>query len=129
MKKTLLLAGLAIALTAPVAQAGGLHLRGGVDKIDVPALVSLLNSQGGSLANFRGKLVSNPHSWLRSHRYSWLRTEYKPSYRDPEGGGGGYCPPSVPEGGNAMGVLAASVLGLGIAGYRYGQRRRVLGAA
>jgi hypothetical protein len=128
MKKTILLAGLVIALSAPAAQAAGLRLRSGVEKIDVPALVSLLGSQGGSLANFRGKLVSNPRSWLRSHRYS-LRSEYQWTYQDPEGGTGGYCPPSVPEAESMMGVLAASLLGLGIAGYRYGQRRRVLGAA
>jgi hypothetical protein len=129
MKMKLLLVGLVLALGAPAVQAAGLHLQSCAvqEKIDVPALVSLLGSPGDSLANFRGRLVSNPRSWLRSHQGAWLRNEHQSTYNDPEGGTGGGTP-SVPEPEGLAGVLAASVL-VGLAGYRFGQRRRVLGAA
>ncbi len=127
MNTKLLLAGLLVALMAPAAQAAGLHLRGGppFNELNVPPAITFLKVHGQPVAHSRGRLISNPQPWNGQQQGIWTRSEFGSQ-------NGGNCngrPPGVPEPDGIAGALAAAVLGLGFAGYTFGQRRRVHGAA
>jgi hypothetical protein len=135
MNTKLLLAGLLVALMAPAAQAAGLHLRGGppFNELNVPPAITFLRVHGQPVAHSRGRLISNPQPWNGQQQGIWTRSEFGSQNCGPEGGyyngNGNGPPPGVPEPEGIAGALAAAVLGLGFAGYNFGQRRRVHGAA
>jgi hypothetical protein len=133
MNTKLLLAGLLVALMAPAAQAAGLHLKGGppFNELNVPPPITFLKVHGQPIADFRGRLISNPQSWNGQQQSIWTRSEFRLQNGDPESGNcnGNGRSPGVPEPEGIGAALAAAVLGLGFAGYTFGQRRRVHGAA
>jgi hypothetical protein len=123
MKKKIFLAGLLVALTYPAVHATGVNLGGGSapEQMNLPSLIAPLNT---GLVSSSAILKSNPRSLYINGDYKFgpriesrVRCDWENRKR------------SVPEPEGIAAAIAAGILGLGYAGYTFGQRRRVHGAA